>query len=183
MLQASRGEHPTRAGNALGRAVPHALFRTADDRWVAVAVRTDHEWGGLGRAITELSSMHAAARFENREHVMGIVAAWVRSRSAADSITALGAEGVPVALSASASDLSGDPHLRDRRAIRSMVHPVLGELTVVGSPVRFASAPVPRVAKPPPLLGEHDQAVLLEAGLSQLQIADVRVASGAPSHI
>lgn len=183
LLQASRGGRPTRSGNSLGRAVPHGVFRSSDDRWVAVAVRTDKEWAGLTTVVPGLATIEVTARHDSRANVEKILGSWVAERPSTDVIQALAASGVPVARSATASDLRDDAHLAARRGIRTMLHPVLGRLSVVGPPVRYASAPVSEVAPPPPLLGEHDRATLAEVGMSPQEIEDVALASGGPALI
>lgn len=182
-LQASRGGRPTRAGNALGRAVPHGVFKSSDDRWVAIAVRSDHEWVGLTGAVPGLTQVRAAERFDDRRHVEEIVSRWIGERPADHVIRTLSGSGVPVAGSATAGDLRTDPHLARRQGVRVLVHPVMGELAVVGPPVRFASAPVGPAAASPPLLGEHDWTVLSDLGLSTQEIQAVVLAAGRPGTI
>ena len=70
----------------------------------------------------------------------------------------MGACGVPVGLSAAASDLLADPHLRERGTFRTVDHPRLGDITLVGAPFRLHSVARTDYARPP-LLGEHGDVV------------------------
>ena len=54
-----------------------------------------------------------------------------------------------------------------------VVHPRLGEIPVVGTPVKF-SRMRPAVRTPAPLQGEHTDQVLAEHGYSAARIAELR---------
>lgn len=160
MLQASRRDQVTRSGNSLEGAAPYGVYE-CEDGFVAVSVRTEREYGALRTVISSLPPLTREQRALASARLDGIVATWTLSRARADVVADLVAAEVPASLSATATDLLSDGHLGKRNALRTMVHPVLGTLTVVGPPFRFASSPVGPSAAPSPLLGEHD--ALLEA--------------------
>lgn len=58
-----------------------------------------------------------------------------------------------------------DPQTAINNILLEMDHPILGDMTVVGSPVHLSEAPV-TVRRAPPRLGEHTEEVLREFGLS-----------------
>ncbi|MGC4112720.1 MAG: enoyl-CoA hydratase-related protein [Nocardioides sp.] len=78
-------------------------------------------------------------RWRDRRPIADAVAGWLSERPAGEAVEALGGAGVPVALSAPASAVLEDPHLRARGLFSRVAHPKLGELTVIGAPVRFWS--------------------------------------------
>jgi crotonobetainyl-CoA:carnitine CoA-transferase CaiB-like acyl-CoA transferase len=82
----------------------------------------------------------------------------VGARPAADVLAEVGVRGVPVGLSAAASDLLADPHARERGTLRTVHHPRLGDITLVGAPFRLHSVGQTDYARPP-LLGEHGDLV------------------------
>ena len=49
-------------------------------------------------------------------------------------------------------------------------HPTLGRMRTLGSPIKMSATP-PLVGRRAPLLGEHTEEVLREAGLSDEEIA------------
>ena len=60
-----------------------------------------------------------------------------------------------------------------RQMIERVVHPRLGEIPVVGTPVKF-SRMRPGVRSPAPLQGQHTDEVLAEWGYSAEEIAGLR---------
>lgn len=58
-----------------------------------------------------------------------------------------------------------DPQTAINDMLLDMDHPILGKLTVIGSPVHLSDAPV-SVRHTPPRLGEHTDEILLEFGLT-----------------
>ena len=51
-------------------------------------------------------------------------------------------------------------------------HPTLGRLRTLGSPIKMSGTP-PRVGRRAPLLGEHTEEVLREAGFDETEIAAI----------
>jgi crotonobetainyl-CoA:carnitine CoA-transferase CaiB-like acyl-CoA transferase len=54
-----------------------------------------------------------------------------------------------------------------------MAHPLAERVRLVASPMKFSQTPL-QYRRPPPLLGEHTDEVLHEAGLSPSEVADLR---------
>lgn len=162
VLAAERGARPMRDGNRAAFAAPYDCFRSADGRWVAVGVRTDVEWSRLvpllGAAAADPDLAHWRRRVARRAEVDRLVAEYVGARPAADVVAEVGVRGVPVGLSAAASDLLADPHARERGTLRTVHHPRLGDITLVGAPFRLHSVGQTDYARPP-LLGEHGELV------------------------
>ena len=67
-----------------------------------------------------------------------------------------------------------DPHTLARGMVRSVKHPKVGDLKMVGMPFRFSGTPE-AIRRAPPLLGQHTEEVLgAELGLSAERIAQLR---------
>jgi crotonobetainyl-CoA:carnitine CoA-transferase CaiB-like acyl-CoA transferase len=61
-----------------------------------------------------------------------------------------------------------------REMVITMQHPQMGEVRTVGSPYKLSNSKV-SYRFPPPLMGEHTDAVLTEVlGLSEAEIATLR---------
>jgi crotonobetainyl-CoA:carnitine CoA-transferase CaiB-like acyl-CoA transferase len=158
ILQASREGTATRAGNSLEGCAPYGVF-ACKDGFIAVSVRTDAEYAAMRTVVPELPEASTGERADDPARFDEIVTRWAEASTRSGAVESLVAAGVPASLSAAASDLLADPHLRERRALRPMTHPTMGALTVVGPPFRFSSSPIASEALAPPLLGQHDDLV------------------------
>ena len=77
-------------------------------------------------------------------------------------------QGVLCARINSFEDAARDPQIACNNMIVSMKDPDVGELKLLGTPVRLKGTP-PRLQKFPPRLGQHNRDVALEIGYSQDQ--------------
>jgi crotonobetainyl-CoA:carnitine CoA-transferase CaiB-like acyl-CoA transferase len=161
-LEASLGGRPTRSTNALGELCPYGCYPAPDDAWVAVSVRDEDEWRALaasvGGALEDPALTGLQARAARREEVEEALVAWLAGRPADRSVRILAEAGVPAALSSAAGVLHGDPHLRSRNFFRTIDYDGMGELIMLGSPLRFGEpgTPPPVVAPPPRVDQDRD---------------------------
>jgi crotonobetainyl-CoA:carnitine CoA-transferase CaiB-like acyl-CoA transferase len=160
------GTEPRRFGNAHPHIVPYQPFRTADG-WVAVAAANDGLFRRMCEAIgrAELAERYPtnASRVEGRDELIPQLEAVFATGSADDWAAQLDAAGVPAgkirgvldAIEA-ATDAGHDPRV-------SVDHPTIGELQLIGSPIRTDGLTQPAA---PPLLGQHTAEVLGELGVA-----------------
>ncbi len=174
------GHVPERNGNRHRRHAPHNVYRCwGVDRWLAIEVHDDDEFGRLAEALgqPELARdprfAKAAARKRNEAELDRIVGAWTRERDRDWMAGELLAAGVAAAPSRDARDLYADSHLRHRGAFVKVDHPEWGPLELVAPPFRFdGREPTLRRA---PLLGEHNDEILGDLlGLTAEERADYR---------
>ena len=94
------------------------------------------------------------------------MASWVRERSCAEALAALGPEGaeLPCARVSRPDELLADPQLLARGMVERHAHPTLGEVVFHGNPLHFDSAEPRRLALAPDL-GQHNREVYAELGL------------------
>ncbi|MEO6025977.1 MAG: CoA transferase, partial [Candidatus Binatia bacterium] len=94
--------------------------------------------------LVSSSSLPANAAVSGRvlEGIRAIVGAWVRERTCAEVLLALGPAGadVPCAKVARPDELIDDPQLTARGMIERHAHPGLGEILLHGNPLRFSDA-------------------------------------------
>lgn len=168
-------------GNRDPRWAPHGVYRcTGEDRWVAIAVRSDGQWSGLcaalGRADLAGSARlaGAAGRKAHEAELDGVLAAWCAARDRWEATRALQAHGVPAFPCMSSRDLAEDEHLRARGFLATCDHPEVGQRTYIGVPWRLSARPnEPRSRSP--LLGEHTEATLRDLlGLSTSELKTLR---------
>jgi crotonobetainyl-CoA:carnitine CoA-transferase CaiB-like acyl-CoA transferase len=101
------------------------------------------------------------ARMANVEALEDHIADWTRTLTAAAVLAKLQAIGVPSAKVARVSELVVNPHLEHRGQIIHMEHPKAGSVPMQGFSVHFGDSPM-RLNHPPPMLGQHTDAILEE---------------------
>ena len=178
------GAVPRSVGNANPTICPYDVYPTADG-YVSLAVGNDALWGRFCRTLggeweARISDPRYAtnpARVAQMEEVTRLVTDAFAGRTTADILAAMEEAGVPCGPINTLDEVFADPQVQHLRLARTVPHPTLGEVTVPGFPYRLASGD-PDVRLPPPLLGEHTDAVLAELGYDAEAIAALRV-SGA----
>ena len=172
------GRAPTRRGNAHPSIVPYETFATADGE-IAVAVGSERQWARFVEAIgsSELTDDPRFAtngdRVENREALRPLLAARLAAAPTADWIARLGAAEVPVGPINDVAAALASPQVAARGLVVDIEHPVLGTIRQVGPPFDLKVTPA-TVRTPPPLLGEHSDAVLAELGFDPRDIERLR---------
>src|SRR5690606_27407079 len=82
--------------------------------------------------------------------------------------------GVPYGVVNNFAQVFADPHVQARGMKFEMDHPTAGTVPLVRSPVNLQGSP-PVYRRPPPVLGEHTEAVLRDLlGKSDTEIAALR---------
>ena len=160
------GHEVERNGNADERALLHAVLPCeGEDRWIAVEVWTDAQWGAaldvLDASSEPESILHepADARAQDRLAVEDAFGRLTSSRDPFELMKALRAAGVPAGVALRASDLLEDETLRQRGHFVPLEHPEMGVLDYNGPAYRFEQTPS-RMTKAAPCLGEDTDHVL-----------------------
>ncbi len=113
------------------------------------------------------------ARFKNTPALHEEIEKWTRTRTKHEVMKELGEAGVPCAATMDTVDLYEDPHLNQRGFIKTLPHPELGEVRMLGFAPRMSQSEV--AMTPPPDLGEHTDAVLAaELGLDADRLEGLR---------
>ena len=171
------GESPGLSGNAHPNIVPYQVFETADEP-IVVAVGNDGQFVSLCKAISceDLSVdprfITNAVRVQNRKTLVPLIAAELLKQPAAYWLVALEDCGIPVGPVNSIAEAFADPHVIDRQTVMHMERNDLGAIPGVRSPIRFRNHKVDE-STAPPALGDSTRAVLLEIGLSELEIKNL----------
>jgi benzylsuccinate CoA-transferase BbsF subunit len=167
---------PGRDGNCSRAMAPHNCYPCqpgeggsirgeGDQRWVTIAVGSDEEWralcGVLGEGGLEHDSRFAdvVSRWRHREELDDIVSAWTRGRTPEEATETLQRAGVAAMPVLDGAALAEDPHLRERGALETVEHPVIGSRLELGPPWRLSDTPA-AIRRPAPCLGEHNSYVL-----------------------
>lgn len=161
---AAAGVAPSRQGNRSIHAAPADVFETSDG-FVQLSASTNSLFAALAEAMgrPEMLSDERfatnALRLQNIESLTYEIAAWTRSTSSDEVLTALRRSGVPVGKVATVEDVLHNPQLRHREFFATIEHPIAGAVEFAGPVVRMSASPVPEM-RPSPGLGQHNARVL-----------------------
>ena len=180
---AANGREPMPSGNRDREMSPHGVYPAAgDDRWVAIAVRTDEQWaslcGALGTPDLRKDERFATAadRREHQDDLDAVISGWTRQRDMYQAESALQRVGVPASAVQNSAELYDDAQLAHRGHFVDLPHQSQGTATVEGSRFHLSRTPA-RIERAAPRLGEHTHHVL-EAllGYSEKRIAELEKA-------
>ena len=171
-------ETPARYGNAHPNIVPYQAFATADGR-LALAVGTDAQFA---RLCTAVSHPHWAAdsrfrtnpaRVAHRAELIPLLSALFLSRPTAAWVALLREHDIPHAPVNDLPAALAQPQAAARDMLQQLPHPTAAEITLIG-PVPKLSATPAAIRRPPPLLGQHSDEILVELGCTPAEIAALR---------
>ncbi len=174
------GKVPGRMGNAHQNIVPYQVFEARDGHLI-LAVGNDRqfakfceiaghpEWAADERFATN------AERVRHRATLVPLLEQVIRGRPRGDWLAALEAAKVPCGSINSIAEAFADPQAQARGAVVDLPHPLTPDLRLVASPMKLSATPV-TYRHAPPLLGQHSDELLREAGCSADDIAAWRAA-------
>ena len=161
---------PPRLGNRHPTIVPYETLEAADGDLV-VSVGNDQLWKTFC-GVLELETLANDARFQtNKDRVSAhaelrpLLVERLKTRPAAEWLSKLKEAGVPCGGVRDLDQLFSDPQIIDRAMVVALDHPAAGLIQQLGVPIKLGDTPG-AVRTPPPLLGEHTEAILKEIGKS-----------------
>jgi succinyl-CoA---D-citramalate CoA-transferase len=143
--------------------VPYQAF-PAKDGYFIVACLTNAFWKRLCAAIGREDLLAdprfatMASRAEHGDEINGIVADWVKARTARGVQDVLERHEVPFGVAYSVADIFTDPHVAARGDIETVDDPVIGPVRMQGVYPRFSRTPG-AIQRGAPRLGEHNAEV------------------------
>jgi formyl-CoA transferase/CoA:oxalate CoA-transferase len=180
------GVTPGRHGSAHESLTPYQVFPTADAP-LMVAVGSD----GLWRRFTSATGLDELAddprfatnpdRVRNRDTLIPLITETLAARGCAEWTDLLNVAGVPAGPVNTVPAALEQPQVAAREMVVEVEHPVAGTLKMLGSPIKLSAqpptaSPAPYLRRPPPVLGEHTDEILTEAGYTAAQVTELREA-------
>jgi len=170
---AAHGSTRRAGGDTLtGGLACYALYRTADDRFLAVGALERKFWDGLCDVIEriDLKPMHRSGDAATEARVRDELAAIFGARSLAHWEARFARADCCVSPVHTLEEALADPHFRARGMVIDSVHPSVGALTQVASPVKMSRHGF-ELRRHAPRPGEHTVELLREAGCGEAAIA------------
>lgn len=151
-----------RTGNRHGGLAvsPYNVY-ACKDGWFAIICTNEEHWRSLCAAMgrPELADdprfVTNAARVTHMEETDAVVEAWAAALSRDEIFAATGAHRVPSAPVRDLREVLNNTHMKARGMLEEIDHPLLGRITVPGSPLRYHGTPQ-TPATPSPAIGQDN---------------------------
>ena len=160
------GVEPKRMGNAHFNIAPYEVFR-ARDRWITLGALNQRQWENLCNTVERpqiiADPLFATNqdRVANREALAEVLNEAFSARDASEWVEKLHGVGIPSGVINSVADVFNHPQAEARQLKIELDHPTAGRIGFPGYPYKFSETPA-EAHRPPPLLGEHNEEILVE---------------------
>jgi formyl-CoA transferase len=160
------GNLPKRFGNAHANIVPYQSFQTSNG-WFILAVGNDRQFEKLCAVIGNSDLVRDerfvtnSGRVKNREDLLAILKPIFMQRTASEWLSLLEDASIPCGPINTLDKVFAEPQVAAREMLIHMQHAEIGDLRLVGSPLKFSNTQI-EYKRPPPKLGEHTEEVLKE---------------------
>lgn len=168
------GVSPRRSGNTHPNCAPYDVFQCKDGALI-LAIGNDGQFARFCAAVgrPELAQdprfRTNGDRLENTGILRPQIARIMQQRDRQEWGSLLDSASVPWGPIESIAEVFANEQVTHRRLLQFLEHPELGRVPTVRNPI----VPVAEVL-PPPMLGEHTDEILREAGISAAAIAGLR---------
>ncbi len=173
------GVVPKPLGSAHPSLSPYRNFRCKDGQWIFIAAANDRFWQKFARALGQ-DSLASDPRFAvnqqrvaNRRELEAMLEEIIGTHDREPLLKLLEEADVPATPVNTVDQVMNDPQTVERGIVQRAMHPRLGEIPVIGTPLKF-SRMTPGVRQAAPLRGEHTDRILAECGFSQARIDELR---------
>ena len=160
----ANGREQGRLGNRDPGVAPHGVYPcSGEDRWLAIACRTDEQWKALlHTAEPEGGPLHGdsfatlLSRKSNEDDLDRLIGEWTSRHDRQDLMRSLQQAGVPAGVINDPRDLFDDEQLQQRGHFQWLDHPEIGPYATEGSEFKLSLTPG-SLDTPAPLLGQHNE--------------------------
>ena len=175
---AQNGRFDSRTGVGMPLAAPATILPCKDGHVWMLALEPG-QWRGLVEAMgnPEWAQLEIFedmfVRGQNADAIYPLLQEWTMQYGKNEIMENCQAAGVPVTAVFTVPEAAEHPHLKARDYIVEIEHPVLGRKKYLGAPFKLPACPG-GPSEPAPLLGQHNESVFEELGVSSDEIANLR---------
>ncbi len=172
------GQAPTRLGSAAPYAAPNEAFATSDGQ-LMVAAYTPTRWPALCRALGQ-PELATDPRFDTNEkrvrarpELRDVLEPLFRTRTTAEWTVALDDVDVICGPLLTYPELVAEEHVSQGDSLVTVEHPAVGDVRAPVFPGRLSQTPCDFTGPPPPIPGEHTEAILAENGFADSEVVEL----------
>ena len=172
------GVEPKRMGSGHPSLVPYQSFSASDGQFI-IGCANQGLWERMCRAIGHDAMLDDPRyttntdRVEHRAECVGELSALFAQKTTAHWVDLIVEAGVPCGPINTVADVVSNPQVLARNMIAEVDHPNIPNLKFPGSPLKLTDSPA-TIRRVPPMLGQHNEEILEEAGYSPEKIADLK---------
>lgn len=154
----------TRNGNEDRYSWPANFYISKDNDQIYINAGLDNAFANLMKIIgkPEIAEderyKYNEGRAKNRDFCDSLVREWVAQHSTEEVVAAVAEGGIPCAKVRGVREMVDDPQVNSRGMIREVDHSSAGKIYLSGPVIHLSENPLD-IQLPPPLLGEHNEAV------------------------
>ena len=173
-------ELPVRNGNAYASIAPYDAYH-AKDGYVIIACGNQklyekfcNEVVNMPWMITDERFLTVPLRVENNEIQKKYIEEWTTKYTVDEVVDIVLSHGIPAGPIYNVKQITEDHHIAEvREMFIDIEHPVIGKMTVNGCPVKLMDA-MPRINRPGPTLGQHNEEIYIELGYTDEELAQMK---------
>jgi crotonobetainyl-CoA:carnitine CoA-transferase CaiB-like acyl-CoA transferase len=172
------GVEPKRMGSGHPSLVPYQAFTSSTGQFI-IGCANQGLWermcGAIGYPgmVDDPRYITNTDRVDHRAECVGELNAIFATNTTDHWVDLIVAAGVPCGPINTVSEVVSNPQVLARNMITTVDHPKVPNLRFPGSPLKLTDSPA-TVRRVPPLLGQHNEEILQEAGYSADKIADFK---------
>ncbi len=177
------GRLRSRTGSRSTTAAPRNAYRTRDERWVCLSASTqamaERVLRSIGRPdlVDDPRFRTNADRLRHSAELDAVIGAFIAGRTLDENLAFFEREEVTVGPIYDISQIMQDPYVVEREVLAEYPDADMGQVPMHCVVPRLSATPG-AIRLPAPALGEHNDAILADAGFDPSRIAALR-ASGA----